>query len=187
MSILNSQTPKQFQNNLVPLIKTRLNTTEVLKEWASFRGRRFQYSPQVDIAVGPFSLVPGESLSDEYDQLLENHEKFFREIYNFHIENCSNEIPIPDFYSLRKKNQNARCLLAIEIENSTGRKHIMGSIVNAASLGRVGIGIAYKESVKRTFIRIMNYLGFLKRVGKNTYDTTNFLVVTKEQIAEILE
>ena len=32
----------------------------------------------------------------------------------------------------------------------------------------------------------MNYLGFLRRVEKNTYDTTNFLIITKEQLAELL-
>lgn len=63
----------------------------------------------------------------------------------------------------------------------------MGSIVNAASLGRIGIGIAYNDSVLRTFIRILAYLSLLKRVGKNTYDTTNFLIVTKEQFLTILE
>ena len=62
----------------------------------------------------------------------------------------------------------------------------MGSLINAASLGRIGIGIAYNESVKRTFLRILNYLAFLKRVEKNTYDTTNFLIITKEQLSELL-
>ena len=62
----------------------------------------------------------------------------------------------------------------------------MGSMINAASLGRVGIGIAYNDSVLRTFIRMLNYMGFLKRVEKNAYDTTNFLIVTKEQFQEIV-
>jgi len=62
----------------------------------------------------------------------------------------------------------------------------MGSMINAASLGGIGIGIAYNDSVKRTFVRILNYLGFLKRVEKNTYNATNFLIITKEQIESIL-
>jgi len=97
-----------------------------------------------------------------------------------------NEINIPEFDYLTRKNQNARCFLAIEIENTSTKKHIMGSMINAASLGRIGIGIAYNDSVKRTFLRILNYLAFLKRVEKNTYDTTNFLILTKEQFLEIL-
>jgi hypothetical protein len=63
----------------------------------------------------------------------------------------------------------------------------MGSMVNAASLGRIGIGVAYKDSVKRTFLRLLNYMAFLKRVGKNSYDTTNFLILTKEQLVELTE
>lgn len=62
----------------------------------------------------------------------------------------------------------------------------MGSLINASSLGRVGIGVAYTEKSFRTFIRIMNYLGFLKRVEKNTYDTGNFLLVTKDQFSKLL-
>ena len=54
----------------------------------------------------------------------------------------------------------------------------MGSLINAASLGRAGIGIAYNDSVKRTFVRIMNYLRFLKRVEKNTYDYTGQVSAT---------
>lgn len=111
-------------------------------------------------------------------------------VYDYHIENIGdewlNEITIPEYDSLVRKNQNARCFLSIEIENTSTKKHIMGSLVNAASLGRIGIGIAYNDSVKRTFVRIMNYLGFLRRVEKNTYDTTNFLIITKEQIENIL-
>jgi hypothetical protein len=63
----------------------------------------------------------------------------------------------------------------------------MGSMVNAASLGRIGIGVAFNESVKRTFLRILNYLAFLKRVDKNTYDTTNYLILTKEQLITLTE
>ena len=76
--------------------------------------------------------------------------------------------------------------MAFEIENTSTKKHIMGSMINAASLGRIGIGIAFNDSVMRTFVRILNYLGFLKRVEKNTYDASNFLIITKEQLEIIL-
>lgn len=183
---------KEFQNIIKPQIGVKLNELEVISEWRAFKNMPYQYSPRVDIAVGPFSVAPGPNRAGEYNQLLrnENIENFLRRIYDFHIENIGdvwlNEIRIPEFDFLIQKNQNARCFLSIEIENTSTKKHIMGSMINAASLGRVGIGIAYNDSVKRTFVRIMNYLGFLKRVEKNTYDTTNFLIVTKEQIESIL-
>ena len=185
-------TAKQFQERITLEIASKLNNNKVISEWIAFQGIPYQYSPRVDIAVGPFSTRPGGNLIDEYNQLLLDRSinDFLRKIYDCHIENIGvewlNEITIPNFNDLIQKNRNARCFISIEIENTSTKKHIMGSMINAASLGRIGIGIAYNESVKRTFVRIMNYLGFLKRVEKNTYDTTNFLIVTKEQIERIL-
>ena len=183
---------KQFQEIITSQIRAKLVNLEVISEWRAFESMPNQYSPRVDIAVGPFSVESGQNKTSEYNQLLrdENIEKFLRRIYDFHIENIGDEwiseIIIPVFDYLIQKNQNARCFLSIEIENTSTKKHIMGSLINAASLGRIGIGIAYNDSVKRTFVRIMNYLGFLKRVEKNTYDTTNFLIITKEQFESIL-
>jgi hypothetical protein len=185
-------TAKEFQETITPLIAAKLEPLETKSEWRAFRNIPYQYSPRVDIAVGPFSVVPGENKTDEYNQFLQNENinSFLQSIYRYHIENIGNqrlnEIIIPNYDFLIQKNQNARCLLSIEIENTSTKKHIMGSMINAASLGRIGIGIAYSDSAKRTFVRIMNYLGFLKRVEKNTYDTTNFLIITKEQMEQIL-
>ena len=183
----------EFQNSIRPLLQEKLGL-EVKKEWTAFTGFRNQYSPRVDIAVGPFSIEPWQNQTENYNRLIEqdNINAFLRSLYNLHLENIGeeylNEINVPDFDLLLRKNQNARCFLAFEIENSNSnsKKHIMGSLINASSLGRVGIGIAYSASTLRTFIRILNYLGFLKRVEKNTYDTTNFLIITKEQIQILL-
>lgn len=185
-------TAKEFQNTIRPQIETKLRNLEVISEWRAFENMQYQYSPRVDIAIGPFSVHHGQNKTREYNELLrqEHIEDFFKKVYDFHIENIGeqwlNEIQISEFDFLIRKNQNARCLCALEIENTSTKKHIMGSMINAASLGRIGIGIAYNDSVKRTFVRILNYLGFLKRVEKNTYDATNFLIITKEQIESIL-
>ena len=185
-------TASQFQANIVPILSARLNPLEVISEWRAFQNMPYQYSPRVDIAVGPFSIRPGRNRTREYNQLLidEHISSFLESLYEFHIENIGdewlNEIEVPALDYLVNKNQNARCFLSIEIENTSTKKHIMGSMVNAASLGRIGIGIAYNDSVKRTFVRILNYLGFLKRVEKNTYDASNFLIITKEQLEILL-
>ncbi len=186
-------TAKEYQKNIRPLIKRKFQEYDVELEWAAFRKLKYQYSPRVDLAIGPFSTTPGQNRINEYNNMVENESirSFLQLIYNQHIINVEgeylNEINIPAFDDLILKNQNARCFIALEIENSSSKKHIMGSMVNAASLGRIGIGIAYNESVKRTFLRIMNYLSFLKRVEKNTYDTTNFLIITVEQLKSILD
>lgn len=185
-------TTKEYQNIIHPLIQTKLEGLEVKNEWTAFTGYHNHYSPRVDIAVGPFSIVAGQNQTHVYNQLVvnENIQSFIRQLYEIHIKNIglevNNEITIPPFEDLIYKNQNARCFLAIEIENENSKKHIMGSLINAASLGRIGIGVAYSEKTMRTFIRIMNYLGFLRRVEKNTYDTTNFLIISKDQMQTIL-
>ena len=185
-------TATEYQDYLTPTMIENFGDLEVQSEWRAFQGLPYQYCPRVDIAVGPFNVAPSPNRTEEYNQIVrrDNISEFLREIYNLHIENIGdewlNEVRIPEFERIIEKNQNARCLIAIEIENSSTKKHIMGSMVNAASLGRIGIGIAYNESVLRTFRRMLNYMGFLKRVEKNTYDTTNFLNVTKDQFEDIV-
>jgi hypothetical protein len=185
-------TAKDYQDAMIPLLTNKLNDLEVIGEWTAFHRVNYQYSPRVDIAVGPFSITPSANQTAQYNEILrqENTDAFLKKIYDFHVANIGdewlNEINIPEFDFVTRKNQNARCFLAIEIENTSTKKHIMGSMINAASLGRIGIGIAYNDSVKRTFLRILNYLAFLKRVEKNTYDTTNFLILTKEQFQECI-
>lgn len=185
-------TAKEYQDLTIPLLTNKLGTLEVQGEWSAFRGINYQYSPRVDIAAGPFSTQPNRNQTAEYNRILkeENIDNFLKRVYGFHVENVGlewmNEINVPEFNLLTKKNQNARCFLAIEIENTSTKKHILGSMINAASLGRIGIGIAFNDSVKRTFLRILNYLAFLKRVEKNTYDTTNFMILTKEQFLELM-
>lgn len=185
-------TSSDYQKATAPLLQEKLPELEVVKEWIAFRGFSNHYSPRVDIAVGPFSIEPYENQTWRYNQLIETEapKNLLRTFYNIHRNNIreelENEIRLLPFDELITKNQNARCFLAIEIENKNSKKHFMGSLINAASLGRVGIGIAYSEDAMRTFIRIMNYLGFLKRVEKNTYDTGNFLLLTREQFSEYL-
>jgi hypothetical protein len=53
----------------------------------------------------------------------------------------------------------------------------MGSINNAASLGAVGIVIAFNQKSYQTFLKVVNYLGFLVKVEKNSYNMQNFLIL----------
>lgn len=184
---------KIYQNRISELLKNKFPEQEIIEEWTAFKGLPYQYALRVDIAIGPFSVIPGRNQRSQYNDLFvqERMRAFLEQIYAYHLLNVDQswlyEIRIPKFETLILKNQNARCFLAFEIENSSSKKHIMGSIVNAASLGRIGIGVAYNESAKRSFLRILNYLAFLKRVEKNTYSTTNFLIITKEQLEEICQ
>ena len=186
-------TARDFQHNLIPLIQTKFPDQEIRNEWAAFTGQIYQYSPRVDIAVGPFNVLPGPNLTERYNQLISNDTTidFLTQAFELHQQNLDvslyNEIVHPNFNRLIHKNQNARCFIAFEIENKNSKKHIMGSVVNAASLGRIGVGIAFNESTLKAFCRILNYLSFLRNVEKNTYDTTNFIILSVEQINHLLE
>lgn len=167
---------------------------DVEYEWRAFRtGDKHKYGPRLDIALGPFNDEAAEyNLMYDYNRMV--HEgllnRFLQRAYDLHIQNLDitvyTEVNHPSFLEVIERNQNARCVLAIEIENKNTRKHIMGSIVNAASLGRVGIGIGFTSEVTETFLRILNYLSFLTNVEKNGYDTCNFLVLTVAQMDNLL-
>ncbi len=61
---------KEYQNLIIPLLKNKLTDLEVVGEWNAFRGINYQYSPRVDISVGPFSIAPGSNQTAEYNQIL---------------------------------------------------------------------------------------------------------------------
>ncbi|MBS1555279.1 MAG: hypothetical protein ACK5RG_01225 [Cyclobacteriaceae bacterium] len=181
---------REYQNHLVGLLQKKL--LNVKNEWQAFPKAKNQYGPRVDIAIGPFNDEDSqENLTSKFNDLVasEPYNGFLKKAYDLHHSNLDKalyEFISPSSYlEVIHKNQNSRCLIAIEIESKNSRKHIMGSIVNAASLGRIGIGVGYDMAAVRTFLRIINYLSFLKDVGKNTYETGNFLVLTKEQMFEL--
>lgn len=185
-------TAKEYQAELQLNLISLFPNQEIRSEWAAFTGLKYQYSPRVDLAIGPFNISPGANLIDTYNSLVQESQfnNFLTTAFQYHVVNLDlslyDEILHPNFEQLIFKNQNSRCLIAIEIENLNSKKHIMGSIVNASSLGRVGIGIACNLTTLNTFCRILNYLSFLKRVDKNTYDVTNFIVLTIAQVQHLL-
>lgn len=186
-------TANDYQQRLFDDLRNQF--LDVRYEWRAFRtGDKHKYAPRVDIAIGPFNDEDApRNLMSHYDDIVHDDTRirtFLKRAYTYHKDNLDDkiysEISPPSFLEVIEKNRNARCLLAIEIENRNSRKHMMGSIVNAASLGRVGIGVGYTEAGLTTFLRIVNYLGFLKKVGKNGYDTCNFLILSVGQMNELV-
>jgi hypothetical protein len=165
--------------------------TEVKDQWIPFRSEALsKYSPRVDIAVGPFAygttqyIEEYDRLSDASSQLINNLLHSFKQISNhFSFER---EVPT-DYRILNTVNINARCFMAIEIEKTGTRKHRLGDIINACSLGRIGIIIAWDTQVLKSFLKITEYLSFLKTKEKPTYETRNLIITTKKQFSESLQ
>jgi hypothetical protein len=159
---------------------------EVTVQWCPFRGEgRATYAPRVDVAVGPYALW--DRRIDEYTAMMERTRPFIDSLIERHNHNVEALGERAHFDDILHFNDNSRCFLAIEIEESGGRKHCLGNLVNASALGRVGLLIARTEKVFRVFLRQRTYLKFLADVEKNTFKTANTLVLTQEQFDECLQ
>ncbi|NTU49874.1 MAG: hypothetical protein HGA87_03120 [Desulfobulbaceae bacterium] len=157
-------------------------------EWAAMRDEQGLYSPRLDAAIGPFATH--DVYIAEYERLVINYRPLLTDLFNMHSVNLRKYGQLGnqfDFEHVCERNLNARCFLAIEIENAVSRKHLMGGAINAAALGRIGIAIAWNEEKLRAFIKLRSYLLFLSNVGKNTFDPSNLLILNKEQLMVALD
>ena len=167
-------------------------TESVKRDWYPFRGQHAPfYTPITDIAVGPFAIE--ERLISRYNdleagvsELIRDLESFFRACFNRYSDRYPAILP----YSTTNYagNENARCFIAVEIESkNTSRKHKLGSILNAAALGRIGIVVGLDDNTVQALIRILGYLKFLASVEKPTFKADNTFIITIAQFLSILE
>ena len=159
----------------------------VTPEWRALATEHGVYSPRVDIAVGPFAVE--QRHEEDYDGLARQHREFLVQLHGSFAENVRTlhiDDVVPDIEDVCSLNRNARCFLAVEVEGSGSRKHTMGGAINAAALGRVGISVGCSQVELRKLLKMRRYLRFLADVGKNTFNTTNLLVLTREQMANAL-
>jgi len=158
----------------------------------SFRISQEIYSPEPDIAVGPFA-TGDKHFEGEYDEMALHSRMFIEGCISKHKVNAKNvgfTIAFPSFgsfYGSTAVNSNARCFIAMEIERTgTSRKHKLGSTVNAIALGRIGILLGFDNASTRIFLRALKYLDFLNTVKKLNIDFRNGLVLSKEQFEEVI-
>ncbi len=139
------------------------------------------YSPVCDVAVGPFSFAAG-NLRDCYNTIVNLHDiRVFTEELNRRRLTTGNDINL-------NLNRNPRCLMAIEVENSTAQdvKHLLGSITNCSILAKIGIVVVYDENL-RYAERLLQYLSFAKRVEKTEENIfNNVSVVARSSFDRIL-
>lgn len=178
----------RYQDRLAEILRRIYPDIPIQKEWAAMSGEENLYSPRIDLAVGPFA-VSNYMFESKYDHLMENSREFIERLIGYTLQNIQAygaTDSVITFENLKSKNRNARCLLAIEIENNVSRKHLMGGAINAAALGRIGIAVAWSTDKLKAFIKLRKYLHFLGSVGKNTFDTTNLLIMDKEQLFQAI-
>lgn len=191
----------QYKNRLADGLQVVLGLwTDVQTEWnamvpeekAYFPHRRpyarRMYSPTVDIAVGPFA-VRRQYITD-YDELLAVNRPFIEYLADEHQRNVrgfGSNFYGPDFQALQYGNLNARCFLAVEIEKgNVAAKYLIGSALNAAALGRVGIVVCWSEDRLQTLLRIREYLCLLMALEKNAFNPRNLLILTRGQMDTVV-
>jgi len=188
---------REIADKLTVLLVKQGYKPEVKTPWSAFSGygRRI-YSPKVDIAVGPFAIE--KSYEDEHGRMVDSYHRLidtwihmFRQNWQSVIGDRYWRVPLHSPSEYRdfiehSANRNARCFIAIEIENENSRKHLMGSIINAGALGRLGILVAWQEKVLRAAIRMRAYFDFLQEAEKRTFNMNNVIVLSRNQLAASL-
>jgi hypothetical protein len=151
--------------------------------------RHCMYSPAIDLAVGPFATH--RRLIRSYDQMVGQSANMIEAMIQYYRENLrrfESDFEAPSFEQLCTLNQNARCFLAIEIEmGNQNPKHLMGSTINASALSRIGIIVAWNRCRLNGLLRGREFLSYLRRLEKNSFNTTNLLFLTRDQFTTILE
>jgi hypothetical protein len=183
-----SETPATAEE-LLRLLSAEFPGVPVQSEWAALSGEVARYSPRIDFVVGPFATGSAR-LAGDYGDMLVGHRPLIERLYASYRANVSRldeTDSVASLVSACARNPNARCFVAIEIERTGSRKHMMGGCVNAAALGRIGIVVACSEERLRALLKIRRYLLFLATVGKNSFDPSNLFVVSEEQLLQGLQ
>lgn len=190
-------TPSEYQKQIAQdLSRIYLPPTPIEVEWRTIANIRGLYSPRIDVAIGPFSVVRGGNCIAEYNELMDSSRDFIEQILEYHRANVATyrandeqlnqALHFSNFDELKHINENARCLLAIEIENKVSRKHLLGGAVNAAALGRLGIVVGWTENKVKALVKLQTYWDFLGSVGKNTFNTRNLVILSPQQLSEAI-
>jgi len=178
-------TPALAQPILLQRLCTRFGQ-DCKGEWPAFDGTLRQYSPRLDLAVGPFA-VGNLKLEAKYDDLTSRHRKYLELLWGLHVSNLEQQGEgTSAFSSASTQNPNARCFLAIEIENRGSRKHILGGMLNAAALGLFGIMIGWTDDSVRMLIRAHKYLRVLVDSRKRSLPVSNLLILSRAQVEQHL-
>lgn len=181
--IMSRKETKRHTDDVVSLCKRIFGDDMVEKEWDIKKeaqddvSSRF-YCPRVDVVVAPINIT----LEIDWNIELINN---LHCLYQDWVERLASKDKSPNFSENR--NQNPRCWLAIEIEQSGSRKHHLGGMLNAAVLGKVGILLSWKRKRLKHLRRIRGYLYYLRRVEKISEPVDNLLILHGDDFLDSLK
>ena len=171
----------EIQNKIKELFESKsfvaINEWDVAKN-ATDEYTRSLYSPRVDLAIGPFN-INGD---------IENNNS---SINRFILDNSILITKIKEkgyYFENFDENKNPRCTIAIEIESSGSRKHMLGDIANASILGKIGLVVPTSIKKYQQFVKIMEFLKFAQSNKKiNEVIFNNVIIIKSDDLIEILE
>jgi hypothetical protein len=158
------------------------------------------YGLKPDIAVGPFSAT-GLPCFKQYDDMINNTDKLikswidaFQRHWSSHIvpsESVINEISPrqPSDFHTSYFARNEKCFIAIEVDDSKKKntKRLLGSLINAGVLGRIGILAAQNDIALYNAIRFREYLEYFYRERHIPINMGNVIVMMAEELKDSLE
>ena len=147
-------------------IKSEWRSNANAEDWLRYGS---VYAPRPDIAVGPFNIEEGANVS-EIENTFSQNQDFFRRLA---LTNSGS-------------NRNPRCLIAIEIENSNKCKHMLGNIINASLLGKVGIIVTLRVEFHKEAKNICNYLKGAYERKKIGHNPSNIAIMRYEELRRFL-
>lgn len=142
---------------------------------------RALYSPRLDICVYPTNTNRHLTGNQHIDVAFLANRPLLTTLHG-----ASHRRHEPLDHVLLGGNINPRCFLAVEIENSGSKKHMLGDIINAAYLGKFGIVVAVGQKQFRSFTRILEYLKFCVAVGKAQERFENVLLFEADELLAAL-
>ena len=173
---------RRYQNKVFGILKRIFGEDNVEKEWNVAKNSqdaftRELYCPRLDLAVGPFNIrrnVYEDNLN--INGTLNANKNLVKRLW--HVS----ELKVSSFGRfMENKNDNPRCMLAIEIENAGSSKHMLGNIANVSILGAIGIVIPFNEKKSALCKRIKKYVTFATEVGKIRDVLKNVLIINKDK------
>ncbi|EIJ65600.1 hypothetical protein BD31_I1572 [Candidatus Nitrosopumilus salaria BD31] len=165
-----------FQNEITEKLSRYFQ--QVRKEWRitqdatdAFSTDVDVYAPRIDVAVGPFNVSEG----NERENITNVFENSAPQNLKKMIESSS-----------LQKNNNPRCMLAIEVVYSGSTKHILGDITNASMIGLYGFVVAHNDRIDEVN-RIFEYTKTIKAVHKAPSDLfSNVKIMSTNEFLELL-